>query len=456
MAQSEHNRSVAELIKQNIPRDHMTIEEEKAFVAHWFDEYERTGFSATFDSPYSEQKKYKGQTFEVLGRCGEASHDLEVLPCWKIRLECGVELEAYPEEICNLERAQSKTSQRASNAIRFDPKDWDSIRETFEKINEVGCMQFGTTEHGEDILFDVTKDGALHTTVLQKNGWERHNYYHISDCSIEEFYKKGNREEERDRRAAEAKRKKTEIEYVSIRAYGANIETEYGIDHIILYDDPTNPKYANKEAAIQALMDAFNYEPHVEPYREWSGYCNGDIDAVFEYEGFEDIPVPKSLVSGLRKDLEEKLLLSEANAQHFKEERDAFFSELQILKASKAQEAAQGHQTRIVETPGGQIVAYPKHEVDSPADYPGIYVDLILPTSEKHMLACVEYDSYTEDFLGCLYGNALDDSPTDIRHYENIKELQAACRPTLAEQIHGAEGQLGSSPTSTPPKDKSR
>jgi len=97
-------RSVAELIKLNIPRDHMTEDEERAFVKHWFDEYERTGFVNKFDSPYEDQKQYEGQTFEVLGRCGEDTYDLEVLPVWKIRLECGAEIEAYPEEICKLER----------------------------------------------------------------------------------------------------------------------------------------------------------------------------------------------------------------------------------------------------------------------------------------------------------------------------------------------------------------
>lgn len=81
----------------------LTESQHREFIAYWFDQYERTGFSAVFDSPYTFQAQYKGQRFEVLGRCGEDTHDLEVLPAWNIRLECGDEIEAYPEEICELE-----------------------------------------------------------------------------------------------------------------------------------------------------------------------------------------------------------------------------------------------------------------------------------------------------------------------------------------------------------------
>lgn len=100
----EKVRTVLELINQGIPRDHMTEAEERAFVAYWFDEYERVGFCKTFDTPYESQAKYKGQTFSYLARCDEENRDLETLPAWRIRLECGDEIEAYPEEICKAER----------------------------------------------------------------------------------------------------------------------------------------------------------------------------------------------------------------------------------------------------------------------------------------------------------------------------------------------------------------
>lgn len=102
------DRTVAEMIAKDIDRQHMTDGEHKAFVDYWFSEYERTGFASVFKSPYTDEKKYEGQTFEVLGRCGEDAYDLEVLPVWKIRLECGAELDAYPEEICQLERVAQK------------------------------------------------------------------------------------------------------------------------------------------------------------------------------------------------------------------------------------------------------------------------------------------------------------------------------------------------------------
>lgn len=45
-----------------------------------------------------------------------------------------------------------------NNMINFDSQDWDSIRDTINKINEIGEMQFGTTDEGEDIIFDVCRD----------------------------------------------------------------------------------------------------------------------------------------------------------------------------------------------------------------------------------------------------------------------------------------------------------
>lgn len=83
----------------------------------------------------------------------------------------------------------------ADNKIYFDSNDWDSIRDTIEKINEIGELQAGKTEDGEDIIFDVCKDDegndCLVTHVHQKNGWWRKNVYNPSDYSIEELYQKG-------------------------------------------------------------------------------------------------------------------------------------------------------------------------------------------------------------------------------------------------------------------------
>lgn len=76
--------------------------------------------------------------------------------------------------------------------------------------------------------------------------------------------------------------------------------------------------------------------------------------------------------------------------------------------------------TRIVDTPAGKIIAYPKHKVDCPVDFPGIFVDLVQPNGEKLLLACVEYDSGADDLMCCVYGDGLTDDPTDVRHYRNL------------------------------------
>lgn len=78
--------------------------------------------------------------------------------------------------------------------IRFDSRDWSSIRDTIAQINKAGELQFGKTEEDETIIFSISKneDGKdiLKTEVFQHNGWIRTNYYDPSNYSIEELYKK--------------------------------------------------------------------------------------------------------------------------------------------------------------------------------------------------------------------------------------------------------------------------
>lgn len=76
------------------------------------------------------------------------------------------------------------------NTIKFDSRDWSSIRDTIRKINDSGEMQFGRTEEGESIIFDVRDDHTLVTEVLQHNGWVRQNIYHTEDLTVEELYKR--------------------------------------------------------------------------------------------------------------------------------------------------------------------------------------------------------------------------------------------------------------------------
>ena len=82
------------------------------------------------------------------------------------------------------------------NKIVFDSSDWNSIRDTIDKINEAGQMQVGETAEGETILFDVVDYGegdCLVTDVLQRNGWVRKNIYHPKDHDIEEIYCRGDK-----------------------------------------------------------------------------------------------------------------------------------------------------------------------------------------------------------------------------------------------------------------------
>lgn len=78
--------------------------------------------------------------------------------------------------------------------INFDPSDWGTVQDTIDKVNEMGCMQLGTNEIGEDVTFDVCKDedgnDVLHVTTFQHNRWERHNYYYPNDYTVEELYHK--------------------------------------------------------------------------------------------------------------------------------------------------------------------------------------------------------------------------------------------------------------------------
>ena len=91
-------------------RQDMSPEEHRQFVADCFDTYEAIGFAKRFQSPYSvgTVRKFSGMTFTVNGRLTEKEADLETLPMWRITLENGKEIDAYPEEICLVEQDAAK------------------------------------------------------------------------------------------------------------------------------------------------------------------------------------------------------------------------------------------------------------------------------------------------------------------------------------------------------------
>ena len=99
-------RNIEELKALGLSRDQMTEDEERAWVDHLFDEYEKAGFSEVFHTPYEQYKERIGQKYQVIGRCTEQDCDLECLPMWKIRFEDGVETCAHEVEICKLEQME--------------------------------------------------------------------------------------------------------------------------------------------------------------------------------------------------------------------------------------------------------------------------------------------------------------------------------------------------------------
>jgi len=82
----------------------------REYVNDCFDAYENDGFADTFGTPYAGEKKHMGKKFKVIGRVPEFDDDhpdgadLDCLPMWKIKLDTGEIIDAFPEEICNSER----------------------------------------------------------------------------------------------------------------------------------------------------------------------------------------------------------------------------------------------------------------------------------------------------------------------------------------------------------------
>lgn len=85
-------------------------------------------------------------------------------------------------------------ARKTSPLIDFDSTSWCSIEDTIKKINAQGEMQFGRTDNGELIVFDVQKDengrDCLVTNVFQDNGWIRKNIYNPETLMCEELYRR--------------------------------------------------------------------------------------------------------------------------------------------------------------------------------------------------------------------------------------------------------------------------
>lgn len=80
-----------------------------------------------------------------------------------------------------------------------------------------------------------------------------------------------------------------------IRMHKARIETKYGVDTATVFDDPESPKYNNDEV-LKKLMYQLSYEPDESESSEYPGFWDGDVGAYFDYDGFEDIEIPDSII----------------------------------------------------------------------------------------------------------------------------------------------------------------
>lgn len=88
-----------------------------------------------------------------------------------------------------------------------------------------------------------------------------------------------------------------------IRVYTATVETKHGVDRAQLYDDPVQPLYT-RENMLSTLMNILNYEESEETNDDiWTnGLWDGYLDADFEYEGYEDIEIPDTIVQRIIAD----------------------------------------------------------------------------------------------------------------------------------------------------------
>lgn len=80
-----------------------------------------------------------------------------------------------------------------------------------------------------------------------------------------------------------------------LRMHTARMDTKYGVDVARLFDDPVKPQYT-KDEAVEVLMDLLGYVPNEKDDSEYPGFWEGDVGAYFDYDGYEDIEIPESII----------------------------------------------------------------------------------------------------------------------------------------------------------------
>lgn len=74
----------------------------------------------------------------------------------------------------------------------------------------------------------------------------------------------------------------------------------------------------------------------------------------------------------------------------------------------------------FVDTPMGQLRVYAKHANDDPEDYPGVYIDLVIPGTERtdsDPVCTVEYDSGERRIQTVAYDAEMD-APVEVIVYD--------------------------------------
>lgn len=78
----------------------VTIGDTESFFEAWVTRADPLRLKDVFHGPYEQHAQHHGKRFELLGPVDPTTYDfLEVGPLWRIRLETGEEIEAWPEEI---------------------------------------------------------------------------------------------------------------------------------------------------------------------------------------------------------------------------------------------------------------------------------------------------------------------------------------------------------------------
>ena len=134
----------------------LSLEEMHMYVQDSFDLYEKLGFKDEFDTPYEDYQKYNGKSFEVVRRMSYADDDidLECLPKWVIRFEDGVEIEAWPEEICKTEETETK-SATAKYDVFFVLRGYAQVEASSEEEALLKANAFGYNDISWNDMFET-------------------------------------------------------------------------------------------------------------------------------------------------------------------------------------------------------------------------------------------------------------------------------------------------------------